>query len=140
MTCKTTVKKSSKGIMTGIQEDLYRMTFKRKVGKNHTKVYLRAEGFRQGGDLLLEEILGLLPDAGILPVLELEQAGKQSLAELLGTLTGQERWQVVDTDHTQGRTLRASRQGDRYRRLVKGSCDVVHGDRVVGVRALQCLC
>ena len=43
---------------------------------------------RQRGDLGLEQLLGLLPDTHVLPVLQAEQTGQQVGAESLGRLTG----------------------------------------------------
>lgn len=45
---------------------------------------------RQRGDLLLEQLLGLLPDTHVLPVLQTEQTGKQVGAESLRRLAGQQ--------------------------------------------------
>jgi len=69
------------------------------------------------------------------PVLQLQQAGQQRLAEPLGALARQQGRQVVDADHAQWQARVAQWQGDGHGRLVKGGGDVVDGDGVVGVRA-----
>ena len=88
---------------------------------------------RESGDLIIEKLLGLLPDTDILPVLETEQAGKQVCAEGLGCLTGQQTGQVVDADNAQWQTVAALRERHWYCGLAEGGVDVVDGDRVVGV-------
>lgn len=97
-------------------------------------VQLCPQRLRQRSHLLIEQLLGLLPDTGIAPVLQLQQAGHQCLAEHLRALTGKERGEMVDADHTKGRALGSCRQGDRHRGLVESSRDFIHWDRVVGVR------
>lgn len=88
---------------------------------------------RESGDLIIEKLLGLLPDTDILPVLETEQAGKQVCAEGLGCLTGQQTGQVVDADNAQWQTVAALRERHWYCGLAEGGVDVVDGDGVVGV-------
>ena len=44
---------------------------------------------------------------------------------------------MVDADHAQGRALRTGRKGDRHSRLVEGGGDIVNGDGVVGVGAVE---
>ena len=92
---------------------------------------------RQRSHLLIEQLLSLLPDTGITPVLQLQQAGHQCLAEHLRALTGKERGEMVDADHTKGRALGSCRQGDRHRGLVESSRDFIHGNGVVGVRTVK---
>lgn len=87
----------------------------------------------QGSNLLVEQILGLFPDASICSVLELQQAGHQSLAEHLRALTGEERGKVVNADHAKRGTLSSSRQGNGHSGLVEGGRDVVNGNGVVRV-------
>lgn len=87
----------------------------------------------QSSNLLVEQILGLLPDASICPVLELQQAGHKSLAEHLRALTGKERGEVVNADHAKRGALGSSRQSDGHSGLVEGSRDVVNGNGVVRV-------
>lgn len=89
--------------------------------------------FRQGGDLVVEKLLGLLPDADILPVLETEQTGEQVCAEGLGCLTRQQTGQVVDADDAQRQTVAALGERHGYCGFAEGGVDVVDGDGVVGV-------
>lgn len=88
----------------------------------------------QGRDLLLEQLLSLGPYPGVGSILQLQQAGQQSLAEHLGTLTGKQGWQVVNADDAEGQVLAASWELDRGSRLIKGGDHVVNGNRVVRVR------
>lgn len=88
---------------------------------------------RQSSNLLVEQILGLLPDASILTVLELKQAGHQRLTEHLGALTREKRREVVNADHTERSALSAVGQSNGYCGLVKGGGDVVDRNWVVGV-------
>lgn len=87
----------------------------------------------QSSNLLLEQILGLFPDASICAVLELQQAGHQSLTKHLRALTGEERGEVVNANHTKRGALSSSRQSNRHSGLVEGGRDVVNGDWVVRV-------
>ena len=89
--------------------------------------------FRQGGDLVVEQLLGLLPDTDVLPVLETEQTGEQVCAEGLRCLAGQQTGQVVDADDAQRKTVAALGEGHGYCGLAEGGVDVVDGDGVVGV-------
>ena len=90
----------------------------------------------QSSNLLLEQILRLLPDTGIGSVLQLQKTGQQSLAEHLRTFAGKERGQVVDADDAQGWALGACRQGDGHGGLVECRGDIVHGDGVMRVGAV----
>lgn len=89
--------------------------------------------FGQSGDLVLEELLSLLPDADVLPVLEAEQTGQQVGAESLRCLARKQAGQVVDADHAQGQTVAAFGQRDGHCGLGEGGVDVVDWDGVVGV-------
>ena len=71
---------------------------------------------RESGDLVVEELLGLLPDTDVLPVLETEQTG-----------------QVVDAYDAQRQTVAALGQRHGYCGLAESGVDVVDGDGVVGV-------
>lgn len=95
--------------------------------------HLREHTLGQRGHLLLEQILGLLPHAGVLAVLQLQKAGHQGLAEHLGALPGEERGQMVNADDAERGTLGARGQDDRHGGLVEGGRDGVDGDGVVGV-------
>lgn len=86
---------------------------------------------RQGLDLVLEQLLGALPDGGGGAVLEGHQAGQQGVAKGLGRLARQGRGQVVDGDDGQRRPVALDVDGDGG--LVEGGVDVVDGDGVVGV-------
>lgn len=99
--------------------------------------YPRPRLLRQSCNLLVEELLSLLPDARILAVLELQQAWHQSFAEHLRTLTGKKRREVINADHAERRALAAAWQSHRHCGLIEGSGDVVDRDRVVGVRAID---
>ena len=95
---------------------------------------LALQGARgESGDLVVEKLLGLLPDTDILPVLETEQTGKQVCAEGLGCLTGQQTGQVVDADDAQRQAVAALGEGNGNCGLAEGGVDVVDGDGVVGV-------
>lgn len=87
----------------------------------------------ESGDLVVEELLGLLPNTDILPVLETEQTGKQVCAEGLRCLTRQQTGQVVDADDAQRQTVAALGESHGHCRLREGGVDVVDGDGVVGV-------
>lgn len=87
----------------------------------------------QSSNLLVEQILGLLPDASICSVLELQQARHQSLAEHFRAFTGEERGKVVNADHAKRGALSSSRQGDGHGGLVEGGRDIVNGNGVVRV-------
>ena len=91
------------------------------------------ERLGQRSNLLIEEILSLLPDTGVFPVLQLEQAREQGLAEHLRTLTRQKRREVVDADHTQASDLVSARQCNGNRRLVESGCNIIDWDRVMWV-------
>lgn len=100
---------------------------------------LLAERRRQSGNLLIEQILGLTPHTRSLAVLQLKEAGHESLAELLGALTREQGGQVVNADDGQRRALSVRGQVDGHGRLVEGGGDVVDGDRVVRVGAVKIL-
>lgn len=53
-------------------------------------------------DVVLEEVLGLDPDARRLPILELQQGGKEVVAKGLGGLAGEEGGEMVDGDDGKG--------------------------------------
>lgn len=89
----------------------------------------------QSGNLLLEQIFRLRPDASVLPILQLQQTGKQRLTEHLGAFTREKRGKMVNTDHAKRGALRPRRQSDGYCGLVESSGDIVHGNRIVGVSA-----
>lgn len=89
--------------------------------------------FRQRGNLILEQLLRLLPDAHVLPVLQTEQTGQQRSAESLGRLARQQAGQVVDADDAQRQAVAALGQWHGNRRAGEGGVDVVDGNRVVGV-------
>lgn len=83
---------------------------------------LSTQGLRKSSNLLLEELLSLLPHTGSGAVLQLQETGHESLAELLGALAGKERGQVVDADDAQGGALGGGQlHGDGG--LVEGGCD-----------------
>lgn len=87
----------------------------------------------QSSDLVLEELLSLLPDTDVLPVLEAEQTGQQVCAESLGCLAGKQAGQVVDADDAERQIVAALGERHRHRGLGEGRVDVVDGDGVVGV-------
>jgi extradiol dioxygenase family protein len=87
----------------------------------------------QRGDLFLEQLLGLLPDTHVLPVLQTEQTGQQVGAESLGCLAGQQAGQVVDADDAERQVVATLGERHRHGRLAEGGVDVVNGDRVVGI-------
>lgn len=85
-------------------------------------MHLSTQRLRQSSNLLLEELLSLLPHTGSGALLQLQETGHESLAELLGALAGEERGQVVDADDAQGGTLRSGQlHGDGG--LVEGGGD-----------------
>jgi hypothetical protein len=81
--------------------------------------------------LLLEELLGALPDRGASAVLEGHQAGQQGIAESLRRLTRQGRRQVVDGDNRQRRPVTLDIDLDSG--LVECGVDAVDGNGVVRV-------
>lgn len=87
----------------------------------------------QSGNLVLEQLLSLLPDTDVLPVLEAKQTWEQVCAEGLGCLAGQQTRQVVDADHAQRQTVAALGKRDRHCGLAESGVDVVDGDRVVRI-------
>jgi hypothetical protein len=87
----------------------------------------------QSSDLLVEELLGLLPDPGVGPVVEGEKAGQEGFAEHLGALAGEEGWEVIDTDHAQCWAVLQTGDGDCG--LIEGRGDIIQGNGVEGVRA-----
>jgi uncharacterized protein YqfA (UPF0365 family) len=87
----------------------------------------------QSSNLLVKELLGLLPDTRVGPVVESEKAGQKGLAEHLGALAGEEGGKVVDADHAQRRAALQASDGDCG--LVEGGGDIVQGDGVEGVGA-----
>lgn len=99
--------------------------------------HLLAERHRQSSNFLIEEILSLSPNTGSAAVLQLKKTGQESLAELLGALTGEQGGQVVNADDAQRRALSVGGQLDGHGRLVEGGGDVVDGDRVVRVGAVK---
>lgn len=115
-----------------VQRDILSMLH--QVIDLHTH-YLRAQRLGQSSHLLVEEVLGLLPNSGGVAILQLEEAGQESLTELLGALTGHQRRQVVNTDNTERRVLEAGGESHGNGGLVEGGCNVVDGNRVVGVGA-----
>jgi hypothetical protein len=56
---------------------------------------------RQSRHMLLKQLLRLHPHTRILSVLELQQGRQQRGTEHLGTLTRQQRGQVVDADYVE---------------------------------------
>jgi hypothetical protein len=88
---------------------------------------------RESSDLVIEQLLGLLPDTDVLPVLETEQTGEQVCAESLRCLTGKQTGQVVDADDAQRQTVAALRERHWHCGLAEGGVDVVDGDGVVRV-------
>lgn len=89
---------------------------------------------RQGSNLLFEQILRLFPHASIRSVLQLQKTRQQRLAEHLRALPGKKRREMVNADNAHGLTNGCSWQRDRYCGLVKGGRDIVHRNRVIGVR------
>lgn len=89
--------------------------------------------FGQSGDLVLEQLLGLLPDTDVLPVLETEQTREQVCAEGLGCLAGQQTGQVVDADNAQRQIVAALGESHGHCGLAESGVDVVNGNGVVGV-------
>lgn len=87
----------------------------------------------QRGDLGVEQLLGLLPDTHVLPVLQPEQTWQQVGAESLRGLAGQQAGQVVDADDAERQVVAALGEGDGHGRLGEGGVDVVDGDGVVRV-------
>jgi hypothetical protein len=87
----------------------------------------------QSGDLVLEQLLSLLPDADVLPILEAEQTWEQVCAESLRRFARKQTGQVVNADHAEGQTVTTLRKGNRHGRLAEGGIDVVDGNRVVRV-------
>lgn len=124
-------------IITLIQKKKRKTSYEAAPGYMACIAYPRPRLLWQSCNLLVEKLLGLLPDARILAVLELKQAWHQSFAEHLGALTGKKRREVINADHTEGCALAAAWQAHRYCGLIEGGGDVVDRDRVVGVRAID---
>lgn len=59
---------------------------------------LSSQIFREGSDVLLEQIFCLLPHTGIRPVLELQQTRQQCFTEHLRAFTRKKRGQVINAD------------------------------------------
>lgn len=55
----------------------------------------------KSSDLILEELLGSLPDRNVLPVLQLQQTGEKIIAERLTCFPWQQGWQVINADDAQ---------------------------------------
>lgn len=91
---------------------------------------------RQRSDLVVEQLLSLLPDTNVLPVLKAKQTRQQSRAESLGSLAGKQAREVVDADDAEGQAVAALGQGHGDRRVGEGGVDVVDGDGVVGVSSV----
>jgi hypothetical protein len=90
----------------------------------------------QSSDLLIKELLSLLPDASIGPIVQGKKAGQESSAEHLRTLTGEERGQVINADHAERRSVGFGKVYGNSG-LVECGGDVVDGDRVVRVGAVD---
>ena len=104
-------------------------------------------------DLLLEQFLGAQPHRICRPVLQLEEARQQCLAEFLGCLCAmvssdqdagagwklqtpwQQRWQMVDCDVRQWRVREIM---ELYRWAVEIGWLVAEWDRIVGIRRITC--
>lgn len=104
-------------------------------------------------DLVLEQVLGAHPDRICRPVLQLEKARQQCLAEALGCLCSnvsfdqdaeagwklhtsrQQRWQMVDCDVRQWGVRELV---ELYRWAVEIGRLVAEWDRIVGIRRITC--
>jgi hypothetical protein len=114
-----------------------------------TSLHLLVLCLWQTGNLVVEELLGLLPNPGAFAVLQGKQARKQVLAESFTGFTGKQSWQVVDGDYGEwrlaaavilvysnaekGRHQKSILDLDRNSGLVKGGVDAVDWDGVVRV-------
>jgi hypothetical protein len=87
----------------------------------------------QSSDLLIEELLGLLPDPRVGPVVKGEKARQEGFAEHLGALTGEQRWEVVNANHAQGWAVLQTGDGDCG--LIESGGDIIQGNGVEGVGA-----
>ena len=120
----------------------------RKRGQRRLSVFFGRFHFL---DLLLEQFLGAQPHWICRPVLQLEEARQQCLAEFLGCLCAmvsssqdagagwklhtswQQRWQMVDCDVRQWRVRKFV---ELYRWAVEISRLVAEWDRVIGIRRI----
>ena len=87
----------------------------------------------QSSDLLIEELLGLLPDPRVGSVVQSEKARQECLAEHLGALAGEERGEVVNADHAQSWAARQAGDGNCW--LVESRSNIIQRNRVEGVGA-----
>lgn len=87
----------------------------------------------KSGDLVLEQLVGALPDTDILPVLEAQQTGKQVCAESLRRFAGEQTGQVVNADHAQRQAVATLGERDGHCRFRECGVNVVDGNRVVRV-------
>jgi len=55
----------------------------------------------KSSDLIVEELLGSLPDWNVLPVLQLQQTWEKIVAERLTCLPWQQRWEMINADDAQ---------------------------------------
>jgi hypothetical protein len=88
---------------------------------------------RQRSDLGLEQLLSLLPDTHVPPVLQTEQTGQQVGAESLRRLTGKQAGQVIDADDAEWQVVAALGELHGHGGFAESGVDVVDGDRVVRV-------
>lgn len=88
----------------------------------------------QSSDLLIEELLGLLPDASVGAVVQSKETGQESLAEHFRALAGEQGGEVINADHAQGRAALQASDGDGG--LVECGGDIIQGNGVEGVGAV----
>lgn len=91
---------------------------------------------RQGSNLLIEELLSLLPDTRVGSVIKCEKARQKSFTEHLRALTGKEGGEMINADHAQGQGP-ILKPGDGDCRFIKCGRNVVQRNGVQGVGALK---
>lgn len=84
----------------------------------------------QGGNLLIEELLCLLPDPSVGAVIQGKKTGQECFTEHFGALARKQRWKVIDTDHAQRWSIFQLGVRDAHGGLVESSCDFIQRDRV----------
>lgn len=81
----------------------------------------------------MEELVSLLPDTNVLPVVQPDKTGEKCGAERLRGLSRKKRRQVVNADDAQRQVIGFGRELDRNSWLVESGVDVVDRNWIVRV-------
>lgn len=84
----------------------------------------------QGSNLLIEEILRLLPDPSIGAVIQGKKTRQECFTEHFRAFARKQTWEVIDTDHAQSWAIFQLGVRDGHGGLVESSCDVIQRNRV----------